>query len=53
MMTIGPLHERYKTRLDVFISIVANELGIVRQPVGSTTWKRKKLKRAIEPDSSY
>jgi len=53
MMTLGPLHERYKTRFDTFIAIVADELRIEYQPQGSTTWKRKKVKRGVEPDSWY
>jgi Uma2 family endonuclease len=53
MMTLGPLHERYKTRFDTFIAIVADERRIQYQPQGSTTWKRKKVKRGIEPDSCY
>jgi Uma2 family endonuclease len=53
MMTLGPLHERYKTRLDTFIAIVADELTIEHQPQGSTTWKRKKVKRGVEPDSCF
>ena len=38
---------------NAFAEIVANELKIRRQPLGSTTWKRKKLKRAIESDWCY
>ena len=53
MMTLGPLHERYKTRLDTFIAIVADEVRIEHQPQGSTTWKRKKVKRGVEPDSCF
>jgi Uma2 family endonuclease len=53
MMTLGPFHERQKSLLDLFIMIVAGELKIERQPMGSTTWKRKKLKRAIESDVCY
>jgi Uma2 family endonuclease len=53
MMTLGPFHEREKSLLDWFIMIVAGELKIERQPMGSTTWKRKKLKRAIESDVCY
>jgi Uma2 family endonuclease len=53
MMTLGPFHERQKSLLDWFIMIVASELKIERQPMGSTTWKRKKLKRAIESDVCY
>jgi Uma2 family endonuclease len=53
MMTLGPLHERYKTRLDIFVAIVADELAIEFQPQGSTTWKRKRVKRGVEPDSCF
>ena len=53
MMTLGPFHERQKSLLDWFIMIVAGELKIERQPMGSTTWKRKKLARAIESDLCY
>ena len=53
MMTLGPFHEREKSLVELFITIVAGELRIKRQPMGSTTWKRKKLKRAIESDLCY
>jgi hypothetical protein len=53
MMTLGPFHQRQKPLLDWFIMIVGGELKIERQPMGSTTWKRKKLKRAIESDLCY
>ena len=53
MMTLGPWHESEKSLLEAFIAIVAGELKIERQPLGSTTWKRKKLKRAIESDLCY
>ena len=53
MLTLGPFHERQKSLLDWFIMIVAGELKIERQPMGSTTWKRKKLARAIESDLCY
>jgi hypothetical protein len=32
------------------IAIVAGELAIEREAVGSTTWKRKKVRRGIESD---
>ena len=53
MMTLGPFHERQKSRLDLFIAFVAGELKVRSQPMGSTTWRRKKLKRAIESDLCY
>ncbi len=53
MMTLGPWHESEKSLLEAFIAIVAGELKIERRPMGSTTWKRKHLKRAIESDLCY
>jgi Uma2 family endonuclease len=53
MMTLGPFHERQRSRLDWFIVIVAGELLIRSEPMGSTTWRREGLKRAIEPDLCY
>ena len=53
LMSIGPFHDLLKSRVDAFIAIVAGELAIEREAVGSTTWKRKKVKRGIESDLSY
>jgi Uma2 family endonuclease len=53
VMTLGPLHETFKARMDAFIAIVTGELGIMRQSLGSTTWKRKKIKRGVESDLCY
>jgi len=53
IMVLGPLHETFKARLDAFVAIVAGELGIKRQPLGSTTWRRKKVKRGVESDLCY
>ncbi len=53
MLTLGPLHERQKSVLDRFVMIVSSELKVEHQPMGSTTWKRKKVKRAIESDLCY
>jgi Uma2 family endonuclease len=53
MMSIGPFHDLLKSRTDAFIAIVAGELAIEREVVGSTTWKRKRIKRGIESDLSY
>jgi Uma2 family endonuclease len=53
MMTVGPFHERQKSRLELFITFFAGELKIRSQPMGSTTWRRKGIERAIEPDLSF
>ncbi len=53
LMTVGPFHDLLKTYIDAFVSIVAEELTIDCQSVGSTTWKRKKIKRGVESDLCY
>jgi Uma2 family endonuclease len=53
IMTLGPLHETLKGRLDAFIAMVAAELNIEREPLGQTTWKRPKAKRGVESDLCY
>ena len=53
MMTLGPFHERQRSRLELFIAFVASELKVRSQPMGSTTWRRRDLARAIESDLCY
>ena len=53
LMTVGPFHDLLKTYVDAFVGIVAEELAIDWQSVGSTTWKRKKIKRGVESDLCY
>jgi Uma2 family endonuclease len=53
ILGLGPFHERQRSFLESFIAIVAGELEIRRQPMGSTTWRRKDLERGIESDLCY
>lgn len=53
VMTLGPFHESLGGIVAVFIATIATELGVEHQPVGSTTWKRKKVKRGVESDLCY
>ena len=53
MMSIGVYHDSIKSRVDAFIGIVAGELLVDHEAVGSATWKRKNVERGIEPDLSY
>ncbi|MBG1244387.1 Uma2 family endonuclease [Nostoc sp. NZL] len=46
-------HENPKSNFGNFIIALAEELGIEVRSAGSTTLKRKILKRGIEPDSCY
>ena len=53
VMTLGPFHESLGAIVAVFIATIATEMGVEHQPVGSTTWKRKKVKRGVESDLCY
>jgi Uma2 family endonuclease len=53
MLTLGPFHESLGAIVAVFIATIATELGVEHQAVGSTTWKRKKVKRGVESDLCY
>ncbi|GAB4185420.1 MAG: Uma2 family endonuclease [Coleofasciculaceae cyanobacterium] len=46
-------HENPKIQLDRFVVALAEELGIEIKSAGSTTLKRKIVKRGIEPDNCY
>ncbi|MBD2528318.1 Uma2 family endonuclease [Nostoc flagelliforme FACHB-838] len=46
-------HENSKSNFGNFIIALAEELGIEVRSAGSTTLKRKILKRGIEPDTCY
>ncbi|MEH1835594.1 MAG: Uma2 family endonuclease [Nostoc sp.] len=46
-------HENPKSNFGNFIIALAEELGIEVRSAGSTTLKRKRLKRGIEPDTCY
>jgi Uma2 family endonuclease len=53
VMTLGPFHESLGGIVAVFIATIAAELGVEHQPIGSTTWKRKSVKRGVESDLCY
>ena len=53
LMVLGPFHESLRGIVDAFIAMMARELGLEHQAIGSTSWKRKKVKRGIESDVSY
>ena len=53
VMTLGPFHESLGGIVAVFIATIATELGIEHQQVGSTTWKRKSVKRGVDSDLCY
>jgi Uma2 family endonuclease len=46
-------HERVNRTLNLIVEIVAAELDVQVDVLGSSTFKRKDLKRGFEPDSCY
>src|SRR5438477_12387449 len=50
---ISSRHEREKSLLNRMIGVVALEMSIPIADLGSTTGKRKKLLKAIEPDECW
>lgn len=53
LMTLSFGHENNKCWIGRFIDIIAEELHISICPAGSTTLKRRKKQRGLEPDNSY
>jgi Uma2 family endonuclease len=53
IMPPSPFHERYKTLLGRFIEVISLELEIPIYGLGSTTFKRRELKKGLEPDECY
>ena len=46
-------HERYVRRLDDLIKIVADEMDLEAEGLGSTTFRREELDRGFEPDCCF
>ncbi len=46
-------HERYVRRLDNVIQIVADEMDLEAEGLGSTTFRREELERGFEPDCCF
>jgi Uma2 family endonuclease len=53
IMSPLPIHERYSRMLDLFVSIVSEEIGEEAYGLGSTTFSREDLQRGFEPDSCF
>src|SRR5438034_9472497 len=53
IMTPLPDHERVKHIIEIIIEVVAEELELDVECLGSTTFKREDLKRGFEPDSCF
>jgi len=53
LMTVGPIHEWYKSLLGRMVESMTEELNIPIRSGGSTTFRRQLLKLGLEPDECY
>jgi Uma2 family endonuclease len=53
IMSPLPRHEKWGNRIGRMIEILSLELNLPIEPLGSTTFKRKKLGKGLEPDECY
>jgi Uma2 family endonuclease len=49
----NPEHEKTNRTINLFIEVVAEELRLDTENLGSTTFRREDLERGFEPDSSF
>jgi Uma2 family endonuclease len=53
IMSPLPKHEKWGNRIGRMIELLAIELDIPMEPLGSTTFKREDLQKGLEPDECY
>jgi Uma2 family endonuclease len=53
IMTLSSPHERFKSLLGYLLCVLVEELGWNMASYGSMTFKRRALKRGLEPDECY
>jgi Uma2 family endonuclease len=53
IMVLGPIHERVKELIGLFLNLVLLELEIDFEGLGSTTWKRPDINRGLEADLCF
>lgn len=53
IMTLGSQHEAIKDTIVYLINVFCEELQINSRSLGSTTYRRKDIERAFEPDSCF
>lgn len=46
-------HEKWKNRIGRLIELMALELDLTVEPLGSTTFRNQQRRRGIEPDECY
>jgi len=52
-MSPGPIHERFKKRLDRLILVLCEELDVPCMSFASTRWQHFAAEKGIEPDDCY
>jgi len=53
IMSPLPEHERYKEFVLQLARVLSEELDIPLESFGSTTWRRRKLRKGAEPDTCF
>ena len=53
IMVTSPEHERINRTINLLVELLAEEFELESCALGSTTYKRKDLKRGFEPDSCF
>ena len=53
IVTLSPEHERYSVRIADLVGVLADEMDLRLEALGSTTFKRQELERGFEPDSCF
>jgi len=53
IVTLSAEHERYNRRIADLVGVLADEMDLEVDDLGSTTYKRQELERGFEPDSCF
>jgi Uma2 family endonuclease len=53
IMSPNPEHEKINRTINLLVEIVAEEMGLDTENLGSTTFRREDLKRGFEPDTCF
>src|SRR5262249_31633794 len=53
IMSPSAEHERYNLRIADLVGILADEMDVEAEGLGSSTFKREELERGFEPDSCF
>ena len=53
IMSPSPEHERINRSIAMFVEVLAEEMNLDLDDLGSTTFRREDLKRGFEPDSCF